>query len=159
MRKKDRELTAPSDLLAIMQAADRAVLAFNGDPAPYLLPVNPGVEWIGDRFILYLHGATEGTKYQYLVDGAPVSFEMDAHHVLVADRDRGYCTMYYASVIGQGIAYELLDAEAKARALQVIIDSYHIDEGFAYHPAALPRTRVFKIEVQAITGKAKGPKA
>ncbi|MFP5528653.1 pyridoxamine 5'-phosphate oxidase family protein [Peptococcus simiae] len=158
MRKKDREVKDPLALMAIMAACDRMVLAFNGDPAPYLLPVNPGVERVGDRFFLYFHGAVEGRKYRYLADGVPVSFEMDTDHDLFADPNRGYCTMYYESVIGQGLVYELTAAEDKDRALQLIVDHYHLDDGFSYSRAAIPRTRVFKIEVTAITGKVKRKK-
>ena len=62
MRKKNREVTNPADIFSIMQACDRAVLAFNAEPAPYLLPVNMGSTFTEDGFTLYFHGATEGRK-------------------------------------------------------------------------------------------------
>ena len=155
MRKKNREVTNPADIFSIMQACDRAVLAFNAEPAPYLLPVNMGSTFTEDGFTLYFHGATEGCKYAYLRDGAPVSFEMDCHHELIADQARGYCTMDYDAVIGTGRVHEILSPAEKAAALQVIVDSHHVDEAFVYNPAAIPRTRVFKVEVNHITGKSK----
>lgn len=156
MRRKDREVNDINEILRIMKDCDDAVLAFNDEVAPYILAVNFGVSENGGEITLYIHGATEGKKYDYLKDGAAVSFQMSTNHKLIMDKERGYCTMNYESIIGRGEVYELHDYDDKEAALEALVQKYHIpSEKFVYARAAIPRTRVFKICVKDLTCKAK----
>lgn len=156
MRRKDREVNDINEILRIMKDCDDMVLAFNDEVAPYILAVNFGVIENAGEITLYIHGATEGKKYDYLKDGAAVSFQMSTNHKLIMDKERGYCTMNYESIIGRGEVYELHDYDDKEAALEVLVQKYHIpSEKFVYARAAIPRTRVFKICVKDLTCKAK----
>lgn len=156
MRRKDREVNDINEILRIMKDCDDAVLAFNDETYPYILAVNFGVSENDGEITLYIHGATEGKKYDYLKDGAAVSFQMSTNHKLIMDKERGYCTMNYESIIGRGEVYELHDYDDKEAALEVLVQKYHIpSEKFVYARAAIPRTRVFKICVKELTCKAK----
>lgn len=156
MRRKDREVNDINEILRIMKDCDDMVLAFNDEVAPYILAVNFGVIENAGEITLYIHGATEGKKYDYLKDGAAVSFQMSANHKLIMDKERGYCTMNYESIIGRGEVYELHDYDDKEAALEILVQKYHIpSEKFVYARAAIPRTRVFKICVKDLTCKAK----
>lgn len=156
MRRKDREVSDINEILRIMRDCDDMVLAFNDEPSPYILAVNFGVSENDGEITLYIHGAIEGKKYDYLKDGAAVSFQMSANHKLIMDKDRGYCTMNYESIIGRGEVYELHEYDEKEAALEVLVQKYHIpSEKFIYARAAIPRTRVFKICVKDLTCKAK----
>lgn len=156
MRIKDREVNDINEILRIMKDCDDVVLAFNDEVAPYILAVNFGVSENGGEITLYIHGATEGKKYDYLKDGAAVSFQMSTNHKLIMDKERGYCTMNYESIIGRGEVYELHDYDDKEAALEALVQKYHIpSEKFVYARAAIPRTRVFKICVKDLTCKAK----
>lgn len=156
MRRKDREVSDINEILRIMKDCDDAVLAFNDEVAPYILAVNFGVSENAGEITLYIHGAIEGKKYDYLKDGAAVSFQMSTNHKLIMDKERGYCTMNYESIIGRGEVYELHDYDDKEAALEVLVQKYHIpSEKFVYARAAIPRTRVFKICVKDLTCKAK----
>lgn len=156
MRRKDREVNDINEILRIMKDCDDMVLAFNDEVAPYILAVNFGVIENAGEITLYIHGATEGKKYDYLKDGAAVSFQMSANRKLIMDKERGYCTMNYESIIGKGEVYELHDYDDKEAALEVLVQKYHIpSEKFVYARAAIPRTRVFKICVKELTCKAK----
>lgn len=156
MRRADREVTDINEILRIMRDCDDVVLAFNDESYPYILAVNFGVSENDGKITLYIHGATEGKKYDYLKDGAAVSFQMSANHKLIMDKDRGYCTMNYESIIGRGEVYELHDYNEKEAALEVLVQKYHMpSEKFVYARAAIPRTRVFKICVNELTCKAK----
>lgn len=156
MRRKDREVNDINEILRIMKDCDDMVLAFNDEVAPYILAVNFGVIENAGEITLYIHGATERKKYDYLKDGAAVSFQMSANRKLIMDKERGYCTMNYESIIGRGEVYELHDYDDKEAALEVLVQKYHIpSEKFVYARAAIPRTRVFKICVKDLTCKAK----
>lgn len=156
MRRADREVSDINEILRIMKDCDDAVLAFNDEVAPYILAVNFGVSEADGEITLYIHGASEGKKYDYLKDGAAVSFQMSTNHKLIMDKERGYCTMNYESIIGRGEVYELYEYDEKEAALECLVQKYHLpDEKFVYARAAIPRTRVFKICVKDLTCKAK----
>ena len=156
MRRADREVKDINEILRIMKDCDDVVLAFNDEVSPYILVVNFGVREEGGEITLYIHGAMDGRKYDFLKDGATLSFQMSANHKLIMDKERGYCTMNYESIIGRGTVYEVLEYDDKEDALEVLVQKYHIpSEKFVYARAAIPRTRVFKICVKELTCKAK----
>ena len=72
----------------------------------------------------------------------------------LALNDKGYCTFAYESVIGKGNVAFVQD-DAKAACLQKIMDHYHPGENAYFNPDAIPRTLVYKLTVEEITGKRK----
>lgn len=100
---------------------------------------------------LYFHGAMEGTKYDLIEKDNRASFEMDCEHKLVTELERGNCTMEYESVIGQG-HIEMLHEDEKYDALCILMKHYH-QEDFPFNKSVMPRTKVFKLVVEKVTGK------
>ena len=64
------------------------------------------------------------------------------------------CTMAYESVIGRGRLSFVEDEAERLRALACLLAHYH-REDFPLNEAALPRTCVFKLQVESLTGKAR----
>lgn len=151
MRRTDREVTEFNDIIAIMEKCDVCRLALNNDGYPYILPLNFGMEVKDNRITLYFHGATEGTKYELMEKDNRASFEMDCEHLLVTDEEHGNCTMNYESVIGQG-HIEMLSDDEKFDALCILMKHYHQEE-FPFNKAVMPKTKVFKLVVEQVTGK------
>ena len=58
MRRTDREVTDAATISAIMARCKVVRLAMNTDGAPYILPLNFGME--PDGMTIYVHGAMEG---------------------------------------------------------------------------------------------------
>ena len=83
MRRNDRAVTDPVEIVDIMSRCEVLHLAIAAEPAPYLLPVNFGME--PDGMTLYVHGAMEGTKYDLLAKNNRVGFEMECTNGLVLD--------------------------------------------------------------------------
>ena len=150
MRRKDREVTAPSEIVEILRRCDVLRLAINTGAAPYLIPFNFGMEPDGMTF--YIHGATTGTKYDLLAKDDRVGFELDCAHELVLEEDSHECTMNYESVMGWGIVDELTEEGEKRHALDRIMAQYHAEE-FPYNAAPIPRTRILRLRVQERTAK------
>ncbi len=157
MRRSDREVTDFQEIVSIMEHCDVCRIAFHRDGYPYILPFNFGMTVTGKTVELYFHGATEGTKYRLIEQNPCVGFEMDRAHRLIADRERGYCTMEYESVVGTG-QIELLPETETYRALCILMKHYH-QETFPFAQTAIPRTRVFKLTVHELTGKRRKTKA
>lgn len=151
MRRADREVKELNDIIAIMEKCDVCRIALNNNGYPYILPLNFGMCVRNEQIELYFHGAMEGTKYDLIEKDNRASFEMDCGHQLVTEIEQGNCTMDYESVIGQG-HIELLSDDEKDNALSVLMKHYH-QEDFPFNKSAMPKTKVFKLVVENITGK------
>lgn len=155
MRRKDRLVSEFNELIDIIKRCDVCRLGINDEEVPYILPLNFGMSVEDDKLYLYFHGATEGYKYSLIEKNNLVSFEMDCDHELYSDKERGYCTMNYSSVMGRGRVEIVDDVEEKIKALTILTDSYH-EVHFEFNPAAVSRTTVMKLAVESMTGKQKG---
>ena len=152
MRRTDREVREPAAIAAIMARCRVLHLAVNTGGAPYILPLNFGME--PDGMTLYIHGAAEGEKYRRMEQDPKVGFEMDVMLGMDMDEIHRECSTRYESVVGWGIAEEITDVEEKRRALKRIMAQYHRAD-FPFSEGPLPRTRVYRIRVQQRTGKAR----
>ncbi len=153
MRRRDREIKDFNDITDIMERCDICRLAFNADGYPYILPLNFGMEVQGGKIILYFHGALEGKKYEWMEKDNRAAFVMDCSHRLVMEEDTGNCGMEYESVIGRG-RVEMVPEEEKYEALCILMKHYHQEE-FAFNKAMIPVTRVFRLVVEEVSGKAR----
>lgn len=156
MRRKDREITNKEDLIKVMEKCDVCRIALNYDGYPYILPLNFGMAVREDKVELYFHGALEGMKYELMARDNRAGFEMDCGHRLVMEEDKGSCGMEYESVIGRGHMEMVPDSE-KYEALCILMRHYH-QEDFPFNQAAMPQTKVFKLVVESMEGKARRKK-
>ena len=158
MRRHDREITEENEMLSIMEKCDACRLAFNDDGYPYVFVVNFGIGTKDGRTTLYFHSALEGKKVEVMQKDNRATFEMDHGHKLEYFADKGYCTMSYESVIGRGRVHIIEDAAEKQEALELLMAHYHDGERAYFNPAAIPRTLVYALSVEQMTGKRKLPK-
>ena len=152
MRRIDREITDAAAIAAIMARCQVLRLAMNTEGAPYILPLNFGME--PDGMTIYVHCAAEGEKYRLIERDSRVAFEMDCMLGMDIDEVHQECSTRYESVIGWGEAVEITDVEEKRHALRRIMAQYH-REDFPFSEGPLPRTRIFKICVRERTAKAR----
>lgn len=150
MRRADRAVTEPKEIVKIMERCSVLHLAINTDGAPYILPVNFGME--PDGMTLYIHGAKEGTKYGWIERDNRIGFEMELCHGLVMDEADHSCSVDYESVIGWGVAVEVTEDHEKVHALKMLMKHYR-QEDFPVNMGPMPRTRIFRIQVQERTAK------
>lgn len=155
MRRHDREITDRNDILDIMKRASVVRLAFNSDPVPYILPLNFGLEVLGQDFILWMHGAGEGRKYDFL--GQEAAFEMDIENGYLYAPARKSCTMPYESVIGKGVFQEVTQEQEKLHGLDCLI-RHAYPEGREYQKDVVKVTRVFCLKVTDFTAKRRMPR-
>lgn len=151
MRRSDREITDVREMVEILSRCDVMRLAFRDGDYPYILPLNFGMEE-REGIVFYFHGAAEGYKYTLIGREGKASFEADCSHRLVLDGRKGACTMEYESVIGRGRVSEITERAEKLRALRLIMKHYGREE-FAFREEVAERTRVFRLEVDGMTGK------
>ena len=154
MRRKDREITDIAEIIDVMNKCNVCRLGLNDNGYPYILPLNFGLEVNGDNITLYFHSALEGHKVELIQADNRASFEMDCDHELEYFEEKGYCTFVYESVMGKG-HIRILDESEKLSALSKLMAHYHDGKEMPFDPAAVPRTLVYALDVEQITGKRK----
>lgn len=158
MRRKDREIKEHNEIVEVIRNCDICRLGLVDGEYAYILPLNFGMEQDEEgKVTLYFHSALEGRKTERLKEGLKASFEMDTKHEIEYDEGRGYCTYYFESVMGRGTIHILNDDE-KFEALKKLMDHYHPGANAYFNTAAIPRTLVYALEVEEMTGKRKLPK-
>ena len=152
MRRTDRQITDEAAVAAVMARCTVVRLALNTDGAPYVIPLNFGME--PDGMTLYVHGAMEGEKYRWMERDSRAGFEMDTMLGMDLDETHQECSTRYESVAGWGELEEVSDPEQKRHALKRIMAQYHAED-FPFSEGPLPRTRIFKLRIRQRTAKAR----
>ena len=152
MRRIDRQITDEAAVASIMARCQVVRLALNTDGAPYVIPLNFGME--PDGMTLYVHGAMEGEKYHWMERDLRAGFEMDTMLGMDLDEIHRECSTRYESVAGWGELEELADPEQKRHALKRIMAQYHAED-FPFSEGPLPRTRIFRLKIRQRTAKAR----
>ena len=149
LRRKDRGMTE-AEVRDLLERGEYGVLSTRGpDGAPYGIPLNYCV--IDDA--VYFHGAVEGRKLANLAVDGRVSFCVVGTTEVLPDR----FSTRYESVIITGIATEAYEEE-KQLALEGLLAKYSAEyrlEGLNYIGAQGMRTRVFRIDIGSVCGKAR----
>lgn len=150
MRRKERQM--PEEFAwEVVDKCEYAFLAMTAeDGGPYGLPVTIAR---GGRAI-YFHSAMEGRKVECLRRSPRVCLSC------VGDTQvpPGKFTTLFESAVVFGTAEEVVEDDEKIHALQLLCQRHTPDNMEAFPRAiakSLPRTGVWKITVEEITGKAK----
>ena len=122
MRRKDREVSASSEIFDILARCQVLRIAMHDEPYPYIVPVSFGMEVIDGKAIVYFHCAQQGMKLDLLRANPCVCVEGDIF-IKVESTPHGITTRY-ESVIGRGECRFLTDADEIVHGLRLITDHY-----------------------------------
>jgi len=152
VRRTDRQITEAEARL-LLEAGEFGVLStVSADGTPYGVPVNYCV-MDGD---IYFHSAPEGAKLDNLEHSPEVSFCVVGSTEVLPSR---FGTKYESCVVA-GRAIEVL-GEGKRRALECLVAKYSPGfeaEGLRHIERLQGKTRVFRISVHSVSGKASPPR-
>jgi nitroimidazol reductase NimA-like FMN-containing flavoprotein (pyridoxamine 5'-phosphate oxidase superfamily) len=148
MRRKEKEITEIVVISEIILDCDVCRLGLAWDNQPYVVPVSFGY----DGEAIYFHTASVGKKLDYIEANNAVCFEFE-RGVGLLPRGENPCdwTVSYQSVIGYGRIHELVGSNEKKEALCCIVEHYS-DRRRAFSEASLRGMRVWRIEIEEITG-------
>lgn len=147
MRRKDRELKL-SEASEILTKVEYGILSTIGeDGYPYGIPVN----YVYYNDIIGFHCATEGHKLENLKYENRVSFTVVGDTCPLPEK----FSTNYESVIVFGRAEEASEYEKKEILLEMIkkYSPDFLDKGRDYVSKSSKHSRVFKINIEHITGK------
>jgi nitroimidazol reductase NimA-like FMN-containing flavoprotein (pyridoxamine 5'-phosphate oxidase superfamily) len=149
LRRKDRALTE-EEAVALLNKAEYGVLStVTENGKPYGVPLNFCI--IND--CIYFHCAVEGQKIDNIKQNKFVSFCAVGNTELLPDK---FGTKY-ESVIVSGEVEEVFDMN-KQMAMEGLLHKYSsefFDKGIKYIEGLRDKTRVFKITINKLTGKAR----
>lgn len=149
MRRKDREIFSEGIEEILIHGEYGTLSTISDDGYPYIVPLN----YIYYNKCIYFHCAKEGYKLQNIEKNNKVSFCVVTGTEVLPSK----FSTKYKSVIAFGTASEVTD-DLKETILIQLIDKYShnfLDEGKKYIEKAKDNTKVMKIEIQHITGKAR----
>lgn len=156
MRKKEKEITEPSVLEAILQRAPFLHLGMCADGIPYVLPMNFGYQ----ENRIYLHTGREGKKIDILQKNPNVCFQIDMDTTLrEPDEPKKVCGfgMLYTSLVGFGTARITHDFAEVEEGLRIVTAHYAHDEDFSFPEEVVRKTAVVVIEIKSMTGRQNPP--
>jgi nitroimidazol reductase NimA-like FMN-containing flavoprotein (pyridoxamine 5'-phosphate oxidase superfamily) len=149
MRRSDREISI-QEARAILDCAEYGILSTAGkDGQPYGVPLS----YVYKNDGIYFHCAVSGQKLDNIEYDAKVSFCVVGDTKVLPDK---FATEYESAVVF-GVASEVNGAE-RYNALLWLLEKYcpdFIEEGKLYIEQKDKVTKVFKIEINHISGKAR----
>ncbi len=155
MRRKDKEITSREEIDALIRGCTVCHLSFAIENEPYVLPISFGY----DGKYLFIHTALSGKKIDWMTRNARVSFAMERHVRLIADEsDPCRFTFAFESVLGMGHVQEVTDLNKKQYGLNQIMQQY-TGRQWSFEPKAFKKVRIWRIEIETLTGKRSGPPA
>ncbi|WP_291571261.1 pyridoxamine 5'-phosphate oxidase family protein [Clostridium sp. UBA4548] len=148
MRRSDKAISE-TEAIDLLTKGEYGILSTVGDNGySYGVPLSYGYK----NGNLYFHGATEGAKLENLAYSNKVSFTVVGPTKVLPSA----FSTNYESVIVFGTA-EFLQGEEKIEGLKVILEKYSpefMDSGVKYINNDENKTKVFKVKIEKITGKA-----
>ncbi len=149
MRRKDR-LILNTEAFSILKKGEYGILStVSPNNEPYGVPLNYCL--IDD--CIFFHCALEGSKINNITNNPKVSFCVVGNTEVLPDK---FSTRFESCIV-QGYAYESF-ADEKQKAIEGLIHKYSenfTSEGLKYIEKLRDKTRVFKITIDSITGKAR----
>jgi uncharacterized protein len=149
LRRKDRAITS-EEAISVLNKAEFGVLStICPDGKPYGVPLN----FCLIDHAIYFHCALEGQKIDNVEKNKSVSFCAVGDTEIMPEK---FGTKY-ESVIVSGSIQEAFDKE-KQIALEGMLNKYsrnHFEKGIEYIENLKSKTRVFKIIIRDLTGKAR----
>ncbi len=149
MRRKDRELKNDEAIEILKNNTYGVLSTVSENGYPYGVPIS----YIFFNNSIYFHSAIKGHKLDNISNNNRVSFCAVGHTQILPDE----FSTKYESVIVFGRAIEVSDDEKNTILLE-ILNKYSVDyieQGKEYIQKASKATKVIKISIEHISGKAK----
>ena len=154
MRRKNREVTDPKQILDIIDKSEVMRVGLCADGEPYVVPLNFGYIHNEEKLVFYFHCAPEGRKLDMARKNPRACFEVDCGLNIIKDDDPCKWTAEFASVIGYGNVIIIDNDDEKKLALDLITRRYGFEGELVYSEKMFARTAAFKIVAESLSAKA-----
>ena len=152
MTKRERQITDPKQIEAILDASKVLHLGLAVDNEPYVVPLNYGYTMEDGKLVIYLHGAQRGKKLDMLRRTPRVFFEMDCDRVPFDGVMPCQYGLVYSSIMGRGLAHIVEDVEEKKKAMTILMKT-QTGKDFTFEDRLVSMVAVIRIDVAEYTAK------
>lgn len=151
MRRDEREITDPAEIMAIIHASRVMYLALADHNQPFLVPVF--FAWVDSS--IYFHSAKAGSKVDILNKNSAVCFAVSVDQGVIESDIICNFEAQHRTVIGFAEATFVDDNDEKIKALDHIVARF-TDKKFSYPQANLKSTLVIRLDGISMKGKKHG---
>lgn len=152
MRRRDREITEEAVIRDILDRAQVLHLGLSDEGQPYVVPMNYGYVLEADRLTIYLHGATEGHKYEVLRKNPQVSFSLECDVKPFEGRVACQYGMTYSCIMGKGTAVLVEDGKEKERAMSILMKT-QTGKDFTFDEKLVSIVNVIRLDITEFSAK------
>lgn len=153
MRRKEREVTDPIKIAAIISRCTCMRIGFYDDGEVYIVPLNFGYAVNDETYTFYFHGAKVGRKMELIQKSPNVGFEMDTNYVLKKSDIACGCSAYFQSIVGSGVMSIVSDDEEKKLGLSLIMEHNTGKHEWEFDEKRVNAVAVFKLTVTKMSCK------
>lgn len=152
MRRRDREITDENAIKDILDRAQVMHLGLSDDGQPYVVPMNYGYILENGKLAFYLHGATEGYKYEVIRKNPRISFSLECDIKPFAGRVACQYGTTYSCIMGKGTAVLVDDVEEKEQALSILMKT-QTGKDFVFDEKLVSIVNVIRLDITKFTAK------
>lgn len=152
MRRRDREVTEMGEILHILDGSKVCHLGLVEDGMPYVVPMNFGYCFEGDKLVFYMHGAKEGRKIDVIRKNGTCCVELDCDSQMIEGQVACQYGYSYYSLMGFGNATIVDDVDEKIKALTLLMKNLTGDD-FEFNEKLVSIVQVIKVECDSYTAK------
>ena len=152
MTKRERQITDETQIRNILDTGKVLHLGLAVDNEPYVVPMNYGYTYEGEKLVIYLHSAVRGKKLDMIQANPKVFFEIDCDIMPFEGRLPCQYGMVYSSIMGKGIARIVDDVEQKKQAMTILMKT-QTGKDFVFDDKLVSIVTVIRIDVDAYTAK------
>ena len=152
MTRREKQVSDIGEICAILDRAKVVHIGMIDGDRPYVVPMNYGYTLIDGELTLYLHGARSGRKLDVLRANPKVFIEIDTDLVSFEGEVACKYGMSYSSIMGEGIAEIVEDAEGKKQALSVIMKT-QTGKDFEFDDKLVSVVTAIRIRVSEFSAK------
>ena len=152
MTRREREVTDIDEILGILDRAKIVHVGMIDGDMPYVVPMNYGYTYKDGKLTLYLHGAKSGRKLDIIRANPKVFIEIDTDLVPFEGKTACHYGVGYSSVMGEGVAELVEDAEGKKEGLSILMKT-QTGKDFEFNDRMVSVVTVIKIHVEDFTAK------
>ena len=152
MTRREREVTDIEEIIGILDSGKIVHVGMIDGDVPYVVPMNYGYTLEDGKLTLYLHGAKSGRKLDIIRANPKVFVEIDTDIVPFEGKTACHYGIGYSSVMGEGVAELVEDAEGKKKALSILMKT-QTGKDFEFNDRMVSVVTVIKINVEEFTAK------
>ena len=152
MTKRERQITDEAQIRNILDTGKVLHLGLAVDNEPYVVPMNYGYAFEGEKLVIYLHSAVRGKKLDMIQANPRVFFEIDCDLMPFEGKLPCQYGMVYSSIMGKGVARIVDDVEQKKQAMTILMKT-QTGKDFTFNEELVSIVAVIRIDVEEYTAK------